>query len=132
MIEVVAAVVIAGSRFLMVPRDDGDLAGLFEFPGGKVEPGESWAEAVARELVEELDLSVIPGAHLLTLEHDYPKKRVRLHFIACTPTPALTAWNPPPPAAWFTLTDSKRLDCCPADARALALLPWRSILPEAP
>ena len=79
-VHVVAGVIRdARGRVLLARRTDGrDLAGLWEFPGGKVEPGESPDAALIRELHEELGISVHPGAPLINVPQRYPGKRLRL------------------------------------------------------
>ena len=70
-------------RFLLTSRPEGKVyAGYWEFPGGKLEPGESVAEALARELHEELGITVDPAAVQAWREQlvDYPHALVRLHF----------------------------------------------------
>lgn len=80
-IEVVAAVIWRGSRFLAVRRPEGKpQAGYWEFPGGKVEPGESGPEALARELDEELGVIPTTWAFWREVRHDYGHIRVRLKF----------------------------------------------------
>jgi mutator protein MutT len=81
---VTAAVIEEGGRFLVTRRQDGvHLAGYWEFPGGKCHPGEGLARCLARELREELDVDVEVGDELLSTTHDYPDRRVELHFLAC-------------------------------------------------
>ncbi|HOY67521.1 MAG TPA: NUDIX domain-containing protein [Candidatus Ozemobacteraceae bacterium] len=128
--EVGAAVVVHGSRVLLAKRTGGDLDGLWEFPGGKLENGESPAQAVVRELVEELSLDVIPHERLLVLEHAYPDKDIRLHFVRCElatePDPAF----PPAPAdhaAWFEPRAFPLRDFCPADRLAAGNIPWQAL-----
>ncbi|HEY5850770.1 MAG TPA: Nudix family hydrolase [Lysobacter sp.] len=79
-VEVVAGVIRdARGRVLLARRTEGrDLAGLWEFPGGKHEPGESAEAALARELHEELGIDVDLGAPLITVPQVYPDKRLRL------------------------------------------------------
>lgn len=84
-IEVVAAVIRRDGKILITRRlDNAHLGGLWEFPGGKVEPAESLEGALLREIREELGLDIIAGDELFTVEHDYPGKSVRLHFFNCT------------------------------------------------
>ena len=79
-VEVAAAVIIdVAGRVLLARRTDGrDLAGLWEFPGGKLEPGESVEHALARELHEELGIEARIGAPLIAVAQQYPHKRLRL------------------------------------------------------
>jgi len=79
-VEVVAGVIRdARGRVLLARRTEGrDLAGLWEFPGGKHEPGESAEAALARELLEELGIEVDVGAALINVPQRYPDKRLRL------------------------------------------------------
>lgn len=83
-VVVVAAVIERDERFLVTLRQDGThLAGHWEFPGGKVHPGESHAEALCRELREELDIACEVGALVQSVTHQYPGKAVELHFYRC-------------------------------------------------
>jgi 8-oxo-dGTP diphosphatase len=68
-------------RFLLTSRPEGKVyAGYWEFPGGKIEPGESVHEALARELHEELGITIGESHAWQELVMDYPHARVRLHF----------------------------------------------------
>jgi 8-oxo-dGTP diphosphatase len=80
-IVVLAAVVERDGRFLVTRRlDHGHLPGLWEFPGGKCEPGESHDACLARELMEELGVRATIGDEIIVIEHAYPDRTVRLHF----------------------------------------------------
>lgn len=80
------AVVEQDGRFLIGQRPPGvALAGLWEFPGGKIEPGESAEAAAARECLEETGLVVEPLFRYPEREHEYAHDRVQLVFIACRP-----------------------------------------------
>jgi mutator protein MutT len=85
MIVVVAAIIRRNGRILITRRfDNVDLPGLWEFPGGKVEPSESLEAALRREIREELGIDVVIGREYFTIEHEYPSKVVDLHFFDCT------------------------------------------------
>ncbi len=95
-IVVVAAVIERDDAFLLTLRSPGThLAGHWEFPGGKCEPHETHAEALRRELREELDITAEVGDRLYQVTHAYPEKTVELHFYRCTftgvPTPMVSA-----------------------------------------
>ena len=80
-ITVVAAVIERDGRFLLTRRLEGThLAGRWEFPGGKCDPGESHAECLARELREELDVAAWMGPLVLSTTHAYAGRTVELHF----------------------------------------------------
>lgn len=73
-------------KYLIGQRPAGKpLAGLWEFPGGKVEAGETPAEAAARECLEETGLRVVVGPQYPEVVQQYDHDRVRLHFFACAP-----------------------------------------------
>jgi len=81
MISVAAGIIRRGSRYLAAQRPaSGTMAGLWEFPGGKIEAGENPAAALQRELEEELGITVLEASEWRVHDHQYPDKRVRLHF----------------------------------------------------
>jgi 8-oxo-dGTP diphosphatase len=81
-VDVAVGVLIApDGRFLLTSRPEGKAyAGCWEFPGGKVEPGESVEQALRRELHEELGITIGPAQPWQVSLHDYPHALVRLHF----------------------------------------------------
>lgn len=101
-ILVAAAVIERDGRYLITRRQPGvHLAGHWEFPGGKCEPDETLHACLRRELREELNVDVTVGDVLLTTTHDYPERRVELHFVRCRlegePAPQLgqeMRWTP--------------------------------------
>jgi 8-oxo-dGTP diphosphatase len=124
MIEVAAGVLTdPQGRVLLMQRLPGKhLAGLWEFPGGKIEAGETVARALLRELDEELGIEVLDAAPLISLPWRYPEKSVRLH--ACR----VTAWRGEPrareghPLLWVGLRDMDVAAMPPADAPIVAAL----------
>ena len=83
-VVVVAAVIECDDRFLVTLRPAGThLEGHWEFPGGKCLPTETHAEALRRELYEELDIVGHVGECLLSVTHRYPERTVELHFYRC-------------------------------------------------
>lgn len=84
MIPVVAAIIRRDGRILITQRPmNVHLPGLWEFPGGKVQEGESFADALRREIREELDLDIDVLGEYLRIVHHYPEKSVDLHFYDC-------------------------------------------------
>jgi len=83
-IEVAAALIFDSDRLLIALRPPGvHLEGLWEFPGGKREPGETYAACLLREIREELGCEVLVGPMLHESEHAYPEKCVRIRFFQC-------------------------------------------------
>jgi 8-oxo-dGTP diphosphatase len=101
-IAVAIAVVEYRGCYLAGRRSEGaPLAGLWEFPGGKIEPGESAEQAAARECLEEAGLRILVGPAYPVVDHQYAHARVRLTFFACAPIePAVP---PKPPFEWLSL-----------------------------
>lgn len=83
-IEVVAAVITDGYTYLATQRKGGDWDGYWEFPGGKIEAGETPQEALVREIHEELDVFITVGDKLCTVEYDYPTFHLTMHCYLCT------------------------------------------------
>ena len=82
--DVAAALVFRGGKLLITQRHaDAHLGGLWEFPGGKREPDETFEECLARELREELGIEVTVGDLVESLTHQYPEKIVHLRFFRC-------------------------------------------------
>jgi mutator protein MutT len=87
-VQVAAAVICCDGRYLITRRKPGThLEGLWEFPGGKREPGETLEDCLRRELREELGAEISEPVLFKALRHDYPDKSVELHFFRCTIAP---------------------------------------------
>lgn len=123
-IEVAAAVIIHNNKVLMTKRDDSYLNNLWEFPGGKLENNENALNAAERELLEELNIKVIPQKTIMILEHDYPDKKVRLHFVVCNIKPIESNVNTLNDCNWFDPFNLPLSDLCPADRIAAENIPW--------
>lgn len=124
MIEVAAGVLTdARGRVLLLQRLPGKhLAGLWEFPGGKLEPGESVQRALARELDEELGIEVLTATPLLSLIWDYPAKTVHLHAFQVTAWCGEVRAREGNPVRWVALADMDTAVMPPADAPIVAAL----------
>lgn len=81
----IVAGIIRGERGILLARrpDDAHLGGLWEFPGGKVDEGESPRAALIREIREELDIGVRVGSLYLEVEHSYPDRTLHIRFFEC-------------------------------------------------
>ena len=123
MIDVVAALIWEGDRFLACQRPAHKARGLlWEFVGGKVEPGETPEDALIRECREELDVTVAPRDVFMTVIHEYPDLTVRLilfNAVIAEGTPKLLEHND---LRWITTTEIDSLDFCPADEEILKKL----------
>lgn len=83
-IEVCAALIFDGDKVLLTSRPaHQEHSGYWEFPGGKIEPGETPAQCIKRELKEELNIEVSVYDTIYMLEHEYPDKHVSLRFMRC-------------------------------------------------
>jgi mutator protein MutT len=83
-IDVAAALIFDKGKLLITQRrPDDHLPNLWEFPGGKVEPGENFEECLVREIREELGIEISVGDEVEDLTHSYPEKTVRLRFFEC-------------------------------------------------
>lgn len=123
MIDVVAALIWEGDRFLACQRPAHKARGLlWEFVGGKVEPGETAEQALIRECREELDVTVAPRDVFMTVIHEYPDLTVRLilfNAAIAEGTPKLLEHND---LRWITTAEIDSLDFCPADEEILKKL----------
>ena len=116
MIEVVAALIWDGDRFLICQRPENKERGLlWEYVGGKVEPGETKQEALIRECREELDVTITVGDVFMDVVHEYPEITVHLtlfHASIAEGTIRLLEHNA---IAWITPAEIPDYDFCPAD-----------------
>ncbi len=123
MTDVVAALIWEGDRFLACQRPAYKARGLlWEFVGGKVEPGETPEQALIRECREELDITVAPRDVFMEVIHEYPDLTVRLtlfNAVIASGTPKLLEHNA---LRWITTAQIDGLDFCPADEEILKKL----------
>jgi 8-oxo-dGTP diphosphatase len=128
-IVVCAAIIERDGRFLITRRQKGvHLEGLWEFPGGKRESGETLAACLTRELREELDAEISVGKEVLTTRHAYPEQSVELHFLTCEligePAPQIGQQM-----LWAAREDLARLQFPPADLELIRILTQASPSP---
>jgi len=122
-IDVVAAIIRRDNSILITQRlDNVHLARLWEFPGGKVEPGESPQVALEREILEEVGIKIRVKDEFLTVDYAYPAKSVRLHFFNCTVLEGEVRALGVADLRWVTPDDLAGYHFPPADAELIAKL----------
>ena len=118
-IEVVAAIIIKDGHVFATQRGYGEWQGWWEFPGGKMEAGESPQEALRREIKEELDADVSVGELLETVEWDYPNFHLTMHCFVCSLLSESLHLNEHEAAAWLTHETLRSVKWLPADVEVL-------------
>lgn len=123
MIEVVAALIWEENRFLICRRPAGKArAGLYEFVGGKIEPGESPAQALIRECREELAITLAVGDVFMDVTHAYPDITVHLTLFSSSIAEGTPQALEHSDLRWITLEEIPLYDFCPADEEILRRL----------
>lgn len=114
-IRVVAAIICREGTILTTQRGYGEFAGGWEFPGGKLEPGEGAAEALVREIKEELDTTIAVGELLDTIEYDYPSFHLSMDCFLCTLTGEEPVLKEHSQAKWIGPEELDTVEWLPAD-----------------
>jgi len=123
-IEVVGGIIRRDGKYLLGRRPIGKAqGGLWEFVGGKIEPGETPEQALARECHEEIALDIVNEKIRTSVTHTYPEKTIHLTLIDCEPAPCAepTALEHSE-LGWFAPDEMQMLDFCPADAELLSTI----------
>ena len=120
-VNVVAGAIVSAGHLFATQRGYGDWAGWWEFPGGKIEPGEAPEEALRRELREELALEVRVGEEVARVEYDYPKFHLSMRLFLCIPEgePTLREHSA---ARWLSKDELEAVRWLPADIEAVDTL----------
>ena len=121
-IEVVAAVIHDGGRILATQRGYGEFKDKWEFPGGKMEAGESREEALRREIREELDTEINIGKLFCTVEYDYPAFHLTMHCYLCSVVSGTLVLKEHESARWLSADGLESVDWLPADLQILPLI----------
>lgn len=122
-VTVAAAIIRRDGRFLLTERPEGvHLGGRWEFPGGKVEPGESLESALVREVAEELGITVEAGRLYMETTHRYPEREVHLHFFECRIATGTPETHSATALGWFRPEELSRLNLPEANAELVKRL----------
>ena len=114
-IEVVAAIIHQGGRILATQRGYGDYKGWWEFPGGKMEPGETQEQAIRREIAEELNVQIRVERKVCTVEYDYPQFHLLMHCFWCSMAGGELELKEHESAQWLKRSQWESVEWLPAD-----------------
>lgn len=121
-IKVAAAIIRDGDKILATQRSYGEFAGGWEFPGGKVEPGETSEVAVVREIKEELDATIEVGELVHTIEYDYPTFHLSMDCFFATVIEGDITLLEHSDAKWLTKDTLDSVDWLEADLGLIEIL----------
>ena len=121
-IEVVAAIIHHEGKILATQRGYGEFKDGWEFPGGKVEPGETPQQAIVREIREELEVTIRPERLVTTVECDYPKFHLTMHCFLASVTEGSITLLEHEAAKWLGKDELDTVAWLPADVEAVQKL----------
>lgn len=131
-VEVVAAIIISNDEILCMQRNKGKhdyVSFKYEFPGGKLEDGESKEQALMRELSEEMDLDIVitPKDYFMTVEHKYPDFSITMHSYICRVNTKAFTRKEHLSHTWLKSRDLETIDWAAADLPIVKKL--REVMP---
>ena len=121
-IRVVAAVIRSEDKIFATARGYGDFKGMWEFPGGKIEPGETPEVALVREIKEELDTEVKVGELICTIEYDYPTFHLSMDCFWCEVVKGELVLKEAEAARWLTKEQLYEVNWLPADISLIEII----------
>ena len=124
-VNVVAAIIHDGSRVLATQRGYGEFKDGGEFPGGKIEAGETAQQAIRREIKEELDAEIEVGDLLTTVEYDYPEFHLSMQCFLCSVKSGQILLKEHEAAKWLEKENIESVGWLPADAEIIPTLKER-------
>lgn len=120
-IEVVAAIIKKENKILATKRGYGEFINMWEFPGGKIEPGETKKAALIREIKEELDADIKIDEFALTVEYTYPTFHLTMHCYICSLKDSITLLEHND-AKWLEKNEFNTVNWLPADIEVIDFL----------
>ena len=121
-IEVVAAIIVKDHKVFATQRGYGEWKDFWEFPGGKIDAGETPEEALCREIKEELDTEIAVGELFTTIDYDYPTFHITMHCYLCTIENGSITLLEHEAAKWLSLEQLNSVTWLPADLLVIAEL----------
>ena len=121
-IEVVAAIIKKEDKIFITRRSYGEFADKWEFPGGKIELGETRDDAIIREIKEELELDINNLEYLTTVDYDYPNFHLTMHCFICEICGGKLNLNAHNDAKWVSLDELSKEKWVPADVKVVEKL----------
>ena len=121
-IEVVAAIIVNDNKVFATQRGYGEWKDFWEFPGGKIDAGETPEEALRREIKEELDTEIAVGELFTTINYDYPTFHIIMHCYLCTIENGSLTLLEHEAAKWLSLDQLDSITWLPADLLVIAEL----------
>ena len=124
-VKVVAAIIQDGNKIFATQRGYGEFKDGWEFPGGKIEQGETPQQALKREIEEELDTEITVGNLLTVVEYDYPKFHLSMQCFLCTITSGKLTLKEHEAAKWLTRDQLDSVAWLPADVKVMEVFKER-------
>ncbi len=124
-IHVAAAIIVDGDRIFATQRGYGDWKDYWEFPGGKIEPGETPEAALRREILEELDTEISVGEKITTIEYDYPEFHLTMECFLAHVVEGSLVLKEHEASKWLKKNDLDSVQWLPADQTIIELLKQR-------
>ena len=121
-IEVVAAILHRDGEYFATQRGYGEFEGMWEFPGGKIEPGEGREVALKREIQEELGVDIVIEDLICTTEYDYPSFHLTMHCYLCNIASGEIELREHKSARWLTAETLDSVEWLPADKEVIDTL----------
>ena len=121
-VRVVAAVIMDGNKVFATARGYGEYKGWWEFPGGKIEEGETPEDALVREIREELDTDIQVGRKITTVEYDYPTFHLSMDCFWCSIISGDLKLKEAEDARWLTRESIESVQWLPADLEVVRMI----------